>query len=92
MASSIVRMVQLLLTLTVHNVGTKTIFYIVQMGQLWYHSDGVKEWYQNGIRHREDGPAIVGDAAESWFKNGKRHREDGPAIPSILMTAGPSSR
>jgi len=39
------------------------------------------EWYKNGQRHREDGPAIEytnGDKA--WYKNGQRHREDGPAV------------
>jgi hypothetical protein len=40
-----------------------------------------KEWYLNGKRHREDGPAVeYPDGNKSWYINGKRHREDGPAI------------
>ena len=41
------------------------------------------EWYLNGKRHREDGPAIEwSDGDKEWYLNGKRHREDGPAIES----------
>ena len=41
-----------------------------------YHS----EWYRNGQRHREDGPAYEGsDGTREWWLNGQRHREDGPA-------------
>ncbi len=45
------------------------------------YADGTKEWYKNGLRHREDGPAIEyfnGD--KYWYLNGKQHREDGPAV------------
>jgi len=39
------------------------------------------EWYFNGKRHREDGPAIErADGAKEWYLNGKLHREDGPAV------------
>jgi len=39
------------------------------------------EWRQNGLLHREDGPAIEwADGGKSWWLNGKRHREDGPAM------------
>ena len=42
---------------------------------------GVKEWYLNALRHREDGPAIEYlDGTKAWFLNGKLHREDGPAV------------
>ena len=45
----------------------------------------LKEWYLNGLRHREyDMPAIEhynGD--KEWWINGKRHREKGPAIELI---------
>ncbi len=38
------------------------------------------DWWVNGKRHREDGPAIEwSDGTKAWFLNGKRHREDGPA-------------
>ena len=43
--------------------------------------DGTKRWLLNGIRHREDGPAIeYADGSKVWFLHGKLHREDGPAI------------
>ncbi len=38
---------------------------------------GSKEWYLNGKRHREDGPAIehaYGD--KSWFLNGVNYTEE----------------
>jgi len=42
---------------------------------------GNKYWYQNGKRHRLDGPAVeYADGSKSWYQNGKSHREDGPAI------------
>ena len=45
------------------------------------YADGHKEWYLNGKRHREDGPAIeYADGTKCWYLNGKLHREDGPAV------------
>ena len=42
---------------------------------------GDKEWYLNGKRHREDGPAIeYANGDKYWYINGKLHRVDGPAI------------
>ena len=42
---------------------------------------GVKHWYEGGVVHREEGPAIeFNDGYKEWYKNGKIHREDGPAI------------
>ena len=42
--------------------------------------DGTKNWYLNGERHREDGPAVeFTSGTKMWFLNGKQHREDGPA-------------
>ena len=42
---------------------------------------GIKEWYQNGKRHREDGPAVeYADGHKYWYLNDKLHREDGPAV------------
>ena len=44
-------------------------------------NDGTKEWYINGKRHREDGPAIIwADGEMRWWIDGHLHREDGPAI------------
>ena len=43
--------------------------------------DGAKHWYLNGLRHREDGPVIIGsEGYKAWYINGLFHREDGPAI------------
>jgi len=40
-----------------------------------------REWFLNGKRHREDGPAAErSDGSREWFLDGKLHREDGPAI------------
>lgn len=40
-----------------------------------------KEWYFNGKRHREDGPAVnYANGYKEWYFNGKLHRKDGPAI------------
>ena len=45
--------------------------------------DGSKEWWLNGERHREDGPACeYSDGSKEWWLNGKLHREDGPAFES----------
>ena len=42
---------------------------------------GSKEWYLNGKRHHEDGPAIEwANGDKFWYLNGKYHREDGPAV------------
>jgi len=49
--------------------------------------NGDKTWYLNGVKHREDGPAVIfknGDQA--WYINGKRHREVGPAYEGKRMT------
>ena len=41
---------------------------------------GAKQWWLNGKRHREDGPAVeYPDGTKEWLLNGKYHREDGPA-------------
>ncbi len=39
------------------------------------------KYYEYGLLHREDGPAVVGPDGtfERWFKHGGLHREDGPA-------------
>ncbi|NDB85117.1 MAG: hypothetical protein EB127_20815 [Alphaproteobacteria bacterium] len=42
---------------------------------------GNKEWYLNGLYHREDGPAFEGFAGgKAWYLNGYLHRKDGPAV------------
>lgn len=45
------------------------------------NSAGDKTWYQNGVLHCMDGPAltyICGD--KYWYQNGLLHRMDGPAV------------
>lgn len=43
--------------------------------------NGTKEWFLNGILHREDGPAIEWPhGAKDWYFHGDLHRESGPAI------------
>src|SRR5690606_13282209 len=44
-------------------------------------ANGDKEWYKNGNRHREGGPAVEwANGDKEWYKNGNRHREGGPAV------------
>lgn len=44
-------------------------------------SDGCKEWWVNGLRHRKDGPAVeyLNGDYEYW-QQGIPHRLDGPAM------------
>ena len=39
-----------------------------------------KQWYENGKRHRTDGPADIRSGEEIWYYGGKRHRLNGPAV------------
>ena len=46
--------------------------------------EGTQEWYQHGLRHRENNPAIIRkDSLYAWWLNGNCHREDGPAITHV---------
>ena len=50
------------------------------MSEVFEYANGDKEWWVNGVRHREDGPAIErANGDKVWYLNGVRHREDGPA-------------
>jgi hypothetical protein len=52
-----------------------------QLDGLEISSTGTKRYYQNGIYHRVDGPAVEFlDGVKIWYQNGKLHREDGPAV------------
>jgi len=45
---------------------------------------GNKFYLQNGVYHREDGPAIEWHTGEKeWYVNGLSHRENGPATDYI---------
>lgn len=47
----------------------------------YVHTSGTKEWWLNGVRHREKGPAVeFEDKGIEWWLNGKKHRYDAPAI------------
>ena len=56
----------------------------VQEYKVIVEKDGTICWYQNGERHRLDGPAVTypnGD--KTWYQNGKCHRLDGPAVEYV---------
>lgn len=41
------------------------------------YPSGIKEWYLNGQRHREDGPAVeCSDGDKSWYLNGEELTEE----------------
>jgi hypothetical protein len=43
--------------------------------------DGVRYYYNYGVLHRENGPAIEWeDGTKIWYLNGNLHRENGPAV------------
>jgi hypothetical protein len=45
--------------------------YTVKIG-----NDGDKEWYLNGKRHREDGPAVEwANGDKEWYLNDKKYTE-----------------
>lgn len=45
-------------------------------GPAWQHGED-KEWWVNGERHREDGPAIEHeDGHKEWFLNGVSYSEE----------------
>ena len=59
----------------VHRVGGPAIDYD-NGDKEWY-----KEWYKEGILHREDGPACeYANGYKCWYKEGNLHRVDGPAV------------
>ena len=47
-------------------------------------SDTEESWYENGKRHREDGPALIERKKRSiryyWYNRDRLNRKDGPAI------------
>lgn len=43
--------------------------------------DGTRYWYEDGLLHRENGPAVEwADGSKEWWFHGELHRKDGPAI------------
>lgn len=45
------------------------------------YADGTREWWVDGLRHRDGGPAVVdADGSKEWWRNGRLHRDgDKPA-------------
>jgi len=42
---------------------------------------GDKEWWINGLRHRQNGPAVeLSDGTKQWWINGLKHRTHDPAV------------
>jgi hypothetical protein len=48
-------------------------------------NDGKIRYFKNGLRHREDGPALIwpNNTGLFWYQNDVLHREDGPAVVKI---------
>ena len=51
----------------------------MELNGLAVDEDGTQKWYQNGLLHRTDGPALIYEDVQFWYQNGWRHRVDGPA-------------
>lgn len=43
----------------------------------------LEQWYKDGLRHREDGPAYIHNKNKVWFYEDKLHRLDGPAVTEL---------
>ena len=64
-----------------------TILHLVSKDELmkatsgsFVRSSGLKEWYQNGLYHRLDGPAReCSNGDKEWYHSGLLHRLDGPS-------------
>ena len=51
------------------------------------YGHGMKEWYYDGVLHRDDGPAVkLLSGGELWYRHGVRHR-DGD-LPAVVLTNG----
>lgn len=45
-------------------------------------TDGLEEYWENGVRHRIGGPAIIGKDFEEYWEHGLRHRDGG--LPAVV--------
>ena len=52
----------------------------VPPGVVIEHPSGTRQWWVDGVLHRDGAPAIEGHDVHKWYQNGKCHREDGPAV------------
>ena len=54
------------------------------MIELRIRQRGIKCWYNQGLRHRLDNPAVIDpDGYQEWHANGQLHRDNGPALTDI---------
>jgi len=44
------------------------------------YDNGTKSWWKNGLRHRDDGPAVEDSGGKAWWVDGLLHRKDGCAV------------
>ena len=45
----------------------------LQRKEIGFYHFGAKQWYLNGERHREDGPAVeYANGTKYWYLNGKQ--------------------
>ena len=55
-----------------------------QVKEIDFYQDGAKEWWFNGVRHREDGPAIVyPDGAKEWCLNDGWHTTENSYLEAL---------
>ncbi|WP_344341422.1 hypothetical protein, partial [Streptomyces rhizosphaericus] len=48
-------------------------------------ANGLRQWFVDGQRHREGGPArVYRDGASEWWLEGEKHRTNGPAVDDPL--------
>lgn len=67
--------------MSVREVFARVVAAMKRKPQCTEYPDGTKEWIRDGVRHREDGPAVImADGTKYWIREGDWHREDGPAI------------
>ncbi len=75
---------------TVETYDNGMIMYLNKEGKIHRDNDlpaaidpvyGIKYWYKNGEKHRENYPAVVYKNGNTiWYKNDKKHRINGPAV------------
>jgi hypothetical protein len=57
------------------------------LGPAW--SKGTPYWdayYNSGVLHRVNGPAMINPHVEKWYQFNERHRADGPAVEHVNGT------
>ena len=66
----------------------KELTLLKKVGDNWELVNGMvdfgqsKQWFENGLCHRKDGPAHISEFGEVYYWKGRRHRENGPAVVS----------